>query len=88
MSDTQIVQQALKTVDQAVIKALNKMIESRNAEIERLRAQVEQLTADAIVRADKQARLIQAMWNIQQFSIHPAYREVAERVLKEIGELK
>lgn len=57
-------------------------------EIESLRAQIEQLTADAIVRADKQARLIQAMWNIQQFSLHPEYREVATQVLREIGELQ
>jgi hypothetical protein len=54
-------------------------------ELARLRSQVEQLTADAVIRADRQAILIDALLKIRNTTIYPG-REYAARALIDIGE--
>jgi hypothetical protein len=71
----------------AVWRAEGRMDEAEY-EAEKLRAQVEQLTADAIIRADRQAILIQAMWHIRENSLYYHDRDIATKVLTDIGELR
>ena len=68
--------------------ATQQQFEQMVAEIESLRAQVAELNADALVRANKQAILIQAMWHIREHSLYYHDREIATEVLTAIGELQ
>jgi hypothetical protein len=55
-------------------------------EIESLRAQVEDHIANALVRANRQAIIVEALRHIREFSLYQHDREVATQVLREIGE--
>jgi len=55
-------------------------------ELASLRAQVEQLTADAVIRANRQAILIDALKHIREFSLYYHDREIAQQVLEAIQE--
>ena len=57
-------------------------------EIRRLRAQVEQLTTDAIIRADRQAILIDALKDIEKLSNERMIRHIASVAITDIGELR
>lgn len=81
-------------VNSFVARAQNIIFEQRQendrlrAQIYRLRAQVDELTVGARVRANKQAILIQAMWHIREMSLYYHDREIATKVLTDIGELR
>ena len=57
-------------------------------EIARLRAQVEALTADAVIRANRQAILIEAMKRIELNATDSHVMRIAAGALNAIGETK
>lgn len=57
-------------------------------EIESLRAQVEDHIANALVRANRQAIMVEALKHIREMSLYHTDREIATKVLTDIGELQ
>ena len=57
-------------------------------EIECLRAQVEDHIANALARANKQAIMVEALKHIREMSIYHTDREIATKVLVDVGELQ